>query len=195
MIFASCNTLFVEVWTSHKIAWSFTNDLLLGVWMVLLTLVHLHCGFILLTKKIAFMRFIYFAEGCTFVATSLLLLRFGGLPLMIATSVLCSLLFSGAYGTWRVARFFDLRISEVAFDWLKPMFRALGLVVPLALALHFGLSFLDASPRLILTSLILGIWSGFVFGRFGLPVPMRREVLLRTPRFAYPLVQRLFAIS
>lgn len=195
VMLASSNALFVDIWTSHKIAWTSLNDVLLGIWMVPLVLIHVHCGFILLTKKIAFMRIVYFIEGCAFVIISLWVLRFGRLPLMITTSILCAFSFSGAYGTWRVAQYFKLPLREVAIDWVKPMVRVSLFAIPVAVLLHFGLAFLPPLPRFLLILLILGAWSGILFGRIGLPRHLQREVLSRSPHFAYPFLQRLFAIG
>ncbi|MGI8959785.1 MAG: lipopolysaccharide biosynthesis protein [Bryobacteraceae bacterium] len=195
LVFATSNTLFVEIWTSNKIAWSALNDVLLGLWLILLVLIHLHCGFVLLTKKVAMMRFVYFAEGCAFAIISLLVLRFGKLPAMIVTSIGCAVCFSGAYGMWRVADYFGLPLKAVAVDWLQPMFRVLLFGLPVAALAYFGFSYLPPLPRFVLTVALVGVWSSLLIGRLGLPSHLQREVLARTPRFAYPFLQRLFAIG
>ena len=58
--FALCNSVFVTVWTQGKVSWPAVNDLALGVWMIVLSVLHCHNGFVLLTKQVGFMRFIYF---------------------------------------------------------------------------------------------------------------------------------------
>src|SRR6266446_355341 len=97
--------------------------------MIVMGLLHCHNSFVLLTKKIAFMRYVYFVEGSVYVISAFLVARSGGLPAIIACSVICSTLFSGAYGVWRIADFFKLSIREVGLEWLAPMARVLGLYV------------------------------------------------------------------
>ena len=119
--FALCNSLFIPLWTHGKIQWPMTSDLLLGVWMIVLAVLHCHSAFVLITKKIGFMRYVYFVEGVVFVFLSLLVAREGGLPAIIACSIVCSTAFSGAYGVWRISRYFGFSFGEVALGWLRPM--------------------------------------------------------------------------
>jgi len=105
--FVLCNSLFIPLWTHGKIQWPVTNDVLLGIWMIVLAVLHCHNSFVLLTKKIGFLRWVYFVEGIVFVTLSLLVARRGGLPAIIACSIVCSILFSGAYGVRRISRYFN----------------------------------------------------------------------------------------
>src|SRR6266404_2043925 len=77
--YAMCNSLFVTVLTHGKLQWPAMNDLLLGVWMIVVALLHCHNGFVLLTKKVGFMRYVYFVEGSIFVISAFLVARSGGL--------------------------------------------------------------------------------------------------------------------
>src|SRR5205823_4153271 len=52
VMFALCNTPFVALWTHGKISWSPINDVLLAAWMIILALVHCHCGLVVITKRI-----------------------------------------------------------------------------------------------------------------------------------------------
>ena len=63
VMFAVCNKPFVEVWTHGKVTWDSRYDVLLGIWLIVLTLVHCHCGFVVYLKRIGFMKYIYFIEG------------------------------------------------------------------------------------------------------------------------------------
>ncbi|MGA9450473.1 MAG: oligosaccharide flippase family protein, partial [Verrucomicrobiia bacterium] len=129
--FALCNSLFIPLWTHGKIQWPMTSDLLLGVWMIVLAVLHCHSAFVLITKKIGFMRYVYFVEGVVFVSLSLLVAREGGLPAIIACSIVCSTAFSGAYGVWRISRYFGFSFGEVALGWLRPMARVLLFYLPI----------------------------------------------------------------
>jgi O-antigen/teichoic acid export membrane protein len=179
--FVLCNSLFIPLWTHGKIQWPVINDVLLGVWMVVMALSHSHNGFVLMTKKIDSQRYIYFIEGAVFVALSFLVSRAGGLPAIIVCSILCSTIFSGAYGVWRVSRYFNFSLREVCWDWLLPMGRMLCLYLPLAALAWWAAHPLSALPRLgfhLLASLVVG---GFLFLRVGLPPDFQREILSRAP--------------
>ena len=115
--FALCNSLFIRVYTEHSgrpIDWPPVNDMLLGTWMIVSAILHCHGGFLLCTKKIGFMRYVYFLEGLVFVGSALLTIQWGGLPALIICSIICSVVFSGAYTTWRISEYFQLEIREVA---------------------------------------------------------------------------------
>jgi O-antigen/teichoic acid export membrane protein len=175
--YAACNSLFVTVWTHHKMAWPAQNDLLLGLWMIVMAALHCHNGFVLLTKEIGFMRYVYFVQGAVYVATALLAARWGGLPGVIACSVVCSVLFSGAYGVWRISRYFDFPLPQVALGWLAPMGRFLVLFVPVAVAAWFGFGWVrQPAARLVCNAVLTGVSGGWLFWRFGLPAALRAEL-------------------
>jgi len=215
--YALCNTSFVAVWTHGEFAWMPLNDLLLGLWLIILAILHCHNGLILLTKKIGFMRYAYFVEGLVFVTAAFLVARRGGLPAVIACSVICSTLFSGAYGVWRVSRYFNLSIYEVGLAWLAPMGRVLVLFVPAALlgwwasgpvaeaiarlALETGLAprfmahhpeILASLSRLVLNCLLAGSVGFYLFLHYGLSLGVQRELLQRAPKLLNPLLRRVF---
>jgi O-antigen/teichoic acid export membrane protein len=149
--FVLCNSAFVTVWNHAKIAWSPVNDLLLGVWMVVMSISHCHNTFVLYTKKVGAMRYVLFVEGVIFAGAALLTVRWGGFPAVILCSIVCSTCLSGAYGLWRASRYFDVPIREVGLGWLAPMAKVLVLFIPAALLLWWAsnqLNWLPAhSPR------------------------------------------------
>ena len=195
--YAMCNSLFVSVWThqkGHAIEWPPFNDVLLAVWMVIMALLHCHNGFALLSKKVGFMRYIYFVEGLVFIGASFLTAARGGLPAIIVCSIICSTLFSGAYGVWRVSEFFELPIREVALHWLAPMGRVLVLFVPLAITCWWLSGMLDNLVLRLILNIVLGGGVGlYLFLRYGLPVGFQRELLERVPQRINPLLTRVFA--
>lgn len=144
--FVLCNSAFVTVWTHGKIAWSPINDLLLGVWVIVLSILHCHDTFVLLTKKVGAMRYVFFVEGLVFAGAALLTIRWGGLPAVILCSIVCSTCFSGAYGLWRVSRYFQVPIREVALGWLAPMVKVLVLFIPAAVILWWASNQLNWLP-------------------------------------------------
>jgi O-antigen/teichoic acid export membrane protein len=190
--FALCNSLFVPIWTHGRIHWPVAYDCLLAVWMILLAVIHCHNCFILLTKQVGFMRYIYFVEGIVFVTLSFLVARRGGLPAIIGSSILCSVAFSGAYGIQRIGHFFGLSLREVAVEWLRPMGKVLLFFLPAAVLTWWLLAPVAGVPRLVVNVLLAGSLGAYLFLRFGIPIVFRTELLRRVPARMMPLLKRLF---
>jgi len=216
VVFALCNTTFVSIYAHGKVYWSPLNDVLLGLWMIVMTILHCHNSFVLLTKKVQFMRYVYFVEGLVFVAASLLLAGWGGLPAMILCSVAASTCFSGAYGVWRMSRYFGFSVREIGLAWQAPMIRVLAWFAPAALLwwwgsermmpaladLFSGLAISDDKRLLLALGLRLaggvlfgGVLGSYLFLRLGLPPAIQRELLQRVPRRVNPILQRVFALE
>jgi len=196
VIFSVTNSLFVAVWTNGKILWPHWNDALLGVWLIVGTVVHAHNCFVLLTKEIRAMRWVYFAEGIVFVALALLAVPLGGFPALIAASILCGVAFSGAYGVFRISAYFQLPVMQVAASWTWPMVRAgLLLIPPSALALWATQSLSSNTARLAVVGTICLPIALLVFLRVGLPRTVQLELLRRCPPAVFPVLRLIFAVS
>jgi O-antigen/teichoic acid export membrane protein len=194
--FALCNSLFVTVYTTHSgnpIAWPPANDVLLGIWMIVLAVLHCHSGFVLLTKQVGFMRYVYFVEGLIFVTAGLLTAKSGGLSALIICSVVCSVFFSGAYGVWRISHYFQTSIKEVALLWIAPMGRLLLWFVPVAMVSWWGTSPIAAPTlRLAVHVLMCSSIGFYLFLRFGLPGSFQTEILQRSPKRISPFLRVIF---
>jgi O-antigen/teichoic acid export membrane protein len=191
--YALCNSPFVAVWTHGRFDWPSLNDLLLGIWLIVMALLHCHNGFVLVTKQIGFMRYVYFVEGLVYVAAALLVARHGGLAAIILCSVFCSTAFSGAYGTWRVSRYFGFSLREVTLDWLAPMARVLTLFVPVAVAAWCGCRGISQPlVRLVLLALLSGSLGFYFFLRYGLARGLQHELVQHAPKSFEPLLRRVF---
>jgi hypothetical protein len=190
--FALCNSLFIPLWTHGKIHWPVANDWLLAVWMILSAVVHCHNSFVMLTKQVGFMRYVYFMEGGIFVALSFLVARWGGLPAIIGCSILCTMMFSGAYGVWRIGHFFKMPFGEVAWGWLRPMAKVLLFYLPVAALTWWLLVPASGLTRLVVNVLLAVTVGAGLFLRFGIPVTFQTELLRRVPPRVIPLLKRLF---
>ncbi len=190
-----CNSYFVTLWMRGKFFWPVQNDLLLGGWMIVLALLHCHNSFVLMTKRIASMRYIYFIEGVIFVAVAVMLAPSGGLPAIIGSSIVCSLVFSGTYGLWRVKEYFGLSTKEVGLTWLQPMGKVLIAYAPFALAAWSLEKPLSIPLRFAINVLLCGGGGAFLFLRLGLPGSFHHEVLRRAPRPFVPLLRRIFGVA
>ncbi len=181
LMFATCNQQFVSLWTHKAIGWGVENDVLLGAWMVVLALVHCHCGFVLITKRIEFMRYIYFIEGAAFLTLGSYAASHIGFSGLVATSLVCSLMFSGSYGIYRTMREFKLSLKEVLWRWLAPSGQLLLSVGVLALLVYWPTRNLSAEIRLSVYVLTLGLAGAFLFIRRGLGHELSEELRQRTP--------------
>ena len=180
--FAGGNSLFTSIWTNGKIYWPAEYDLLLGAWMILLCITGRHSKLIAVTKKIGFLRYIYFIEGAAFVLSSVFLIKRWGIPGMLCCSIICGVLFSGSYLVWRVSTYFDLPLRIVAFEWFKNMFLFILLFAPLLGFVWFCFSSLNDSTRLTINILFSCLVGGILFLRFGVPSKILGEILDHIPR-------------
>jgi Na+-driven multidrug efflux pump len=186
--FALCNSLFITLWTQDKIHWPASNDWLLAGWMIIMTITQCHNKLVLLTKKIGAMRYIYFMEGVVFVMVSCLVARRGGLPAIIGSSIVCSAIFSGAYGVWRVSCFFDFSLREVALGWLRPMGTVWLFYLPAAVLAGYLADSLPPIIRLGISAALAGSVGFCFFLRYGIPAMFQKELLLRVPvKVSFPL--------
>ena len=181
VVYATCNSLFVAVWTHGRILWPVGNDVMLGVWLLLAVLIHANGGLIVLTKRIEGMRYVLVAEGLVFVLLASAVVPHGGIPAMVAVSLLCGLCFSGAYGIWRVNRFFQLRFPELERWWLGLLGRIGMFLLPVAAVTWWATSALNNLSRLGLNAVIVGGLGGYLFLRHGIPHELQAEILQRTP--------------
>jgi len=187
-----CNSLFVAIWFNGKFAWPAGNDVLMAAWLVLVGLVRLHGTFITLTKQVGFARYIYFLEGLVFLVLATVTSRWGGLPAIIACSVICSACFSFTYGLWRVRRYFELDQRTVLLKWQTPALKMLAVMIPVAAVVWWGGHRLPVWPRFLINGFVGLVLGGFCFLRMGVPAPLQVEILNRAPGWAQPVLRRVF---
>lgn len=189
--FTLCNSLFVHVWTNGKITWSPVNDVLLGLWIFFTAVQVPHCNFVTVTKQIGGMRYVYFFEGCAFVALSLLFGYRGGMSGIIAISLFCVVLFSCQFGLRKSENYFHATFAELAINWISPSLKLAAALVPLALAVWFAFSGLSALWRLLANTTVVVFVGGFLFLRIGVPPEMIREARAHLPRPAARVLETL----
>jgi O-antigen/teichoic acid export membrane protein len=215
-LFALCNSAFVTVWTTDRIVWSAAvwppvNDLLLAVWLVICVAMHAHTGLVGVSKKLKFMRYIFFIEGSAFVLLALAVCRPGGITAMLMASIVCTCLFSLPYGLHRTREYFSLGRRELAL-WHRPAL-VLALWLLPAGVLTWWLAgvlsdYLDASLRhsasrtaawllkhnlsallqLVLGGVVFGPWTAWAFLRHGLNPQLQNEMARRLPTWIKSLL-------
>jgi O-antigen/teichoic acid export membrane protein len=190
VIFAVCNGTFVRLWTAGKISWAPVNDLLLAVWLLICVSVHAHVGLVGQTKRIQFLRFLYFFEGTTFIGLNLLLHRFGSITTMLLISICCSLCFSFPYGLRRTRAYFGLNRSELA-RWHRETLVLAIWTAPVAFLIWWVTRSLPDFPRLAVELVVLGTWTAWMFLRHGLSASLREEAARRAPDWIKPFFLRV----
>lgn len=181
IMFALCNKPFVELWTNGKVTWNSQYDLLLGVWLIVLTLVQCHCGLVIILKEIGSMKYIYFIEGAAFLAFGSYFASRYGIAGLLTTSIFASLLFTCSYGIWRTAQQFNLGLKEVALRWVLPSMRLLFLLGTSAFCLYIVAYNFPSKSQLAIYIVGVGVLAPFLFARYGLTTELRQEILARTP--------------
>jgi hypothetical protein len=72
-------------------------------------------------------------------------------------------------------------LSEVAWDWLRPVRRVLLALVPLTIAVCWLSEPLTEWIRVLLRGVLLGGLGICVLLRYGLPIELKREFMQRMP--------------
>lgn len=188
---ALCNSVFVNIWTAGKISWLPLNDVLLGSWLCLLSLQGIHNNLVIATKQIRMLRYVYFLEGCTFLAVTILVGSRFGMPGIIATSIFCTTAFSLSYGIWRSSHYFGRSWSTVAFNWTSPGITVAAAFGAIAAVVWNITNWLPPVPRLVINASIAIVGGGFLLLRVGVPREMRQELATRSPRAASQLLRYL----
>jgi O-antigen/teichoic acid export membrane protein len=186
VLVAVCNAPFVTVWTHGRIPWETGYDVLLGVWLVVLSVQHGHVSLVGATKDIRFMRWIYLVEGTVFVALAFLTARWTGLPGIIACSIICTVSITGAYSVWRSSRYFLLPVTEPSWEWLKPLGRTLLRLVPLAAGIWWLTEPLTDWLQVVVRGAVLTPLGSVLVLRYGVVRELQREFVQRLPKAFTP---------
>jgi O-antigen/teichoic acid export membrane protein len=194
VIFAFTNNPFVLLWTvrtGKAVSWPYTNNILIGIWLVLLAVIRCFMGQGILTKQVGFMRYIYLIEGLVYFGIANAVAPWGGFPAMIITSIICSICFSGAYGTWRMARDLQIQTSEALRKWFSPMLLMAIWLIPLTATIWYFTFRLNAVWHLLEGS-ILGLVGVYLLLRLGLSRSLQSEILQRASKPLTAVLKHIF---
>jgi len=156
--------------------WPWRNDVLLGLLLILTSVTRCNISLTGQTKQIGGMRFVYFLEGICFVTLACLAVPRWGMSGIIGAAILANVLWSGAYGFWRTARYFSIQVSEPLLSWLRPAYRYLSLMIPLAVGLALATSGLFAVKRFFLASALFFVVGLALLWVGGLTRELRSEL-------------------
>jgi O-antigen/teichoic acid export membrane protein len=182
ILFATCNQTFVHLWTGQKIGWSAWNDVLLGIWAVVMSIQRCHVGLLGARKELQVVKYIYFFEGALFVCLALLFTRQGGFPALIAGSIISTLCCSFVYGSYKTMSDFQIGWRELVCDWMAPAGRLASIMIPLAWIVSMAASRLSPIASLIMMASVVGGIGGLLFFRIGLDSSLQKEFSRKMPR-------------
>ena len=152
---------------------------MLGLLLVVTSVTRCHIGLTGQTKQIGAMRFVYFLEGiCFVVAACIVAPRWGMIGILIA-AIVANILWSGAYGFWRTARYFGIPVSEPLVTWLLPAYRYLLFIAPITVFIASGTSRLFIVPRFFASAAILFLIGSPLLWTAGLTRQLRLELKQR----------------
>ena len=181
ILLAAGNSLFVDIWTHGKIHWALRNDVLLAVWLLILTQQCCHNSFIACLKEIKELKYTYLLEGAVFIGLAWWILPRTGFTGMLVVSILCLLTLTFANGTIRVARLVAQEKTESMISWDYPLLRLLLFLVPIWLATDW---LLRDTPKLVHLLVVCGVIAiaGLVVAlRFALPRELALDLAGRLP--------------
>jgi O-antigen/teichoic acid export membrane protein len=172
---AVCNESFLAVWTNRRIAWNGLNDFLLPLVLVVTSVTRVQAGLIVTTKNIRGLRYMYFAEGVTFVALGFLFAPLFGFSAVLISAVITNIGFTGVYSTRRTAEEFGVARRTV-MSWLAPACRVTAVLAPLGMAAWWLTLALPDKWRLAANAIIMATAGAMLLWRFGIPGELRVEL-------------------
>jgi O-antigen/teichoic acid export membrane protein len=176
---AMCNNLFVHFWSRGKIPWSPWNDLLLGIWIFILSMTTTHISLVNVTKQIGGMRYILIVEGVCFVSLALVLIPVWGIPGMIMASIITTLLFTYQYSLRRSAGYFQCGFLELALGWVQPSLKQLLVLGTGGLVLWLATGSVPAFWRLLIHAIFVITVGGLLLIKLGIPSRIMEKIAAR----------------
>lgn len=172
------NGPFVKLWAGPELAWPALCSALLGVVVWTNCVTRCHVDLVVNSKRILGLRYVYFCEACIFVVAALWAGRQAGFLGIIGVSLLCGLLFRGAYTSWRTAVFFRLSLPTVALRWLGNSLVAGAILFPASYFIAAWLSGLPGNPWFLfaVSAAIAGTLSLLVMWFVALPADLKTEL-------------------
>jgi len=160
-----CNSPFVSLWTSGKIAWPILYNIPLALLLVSYSVGRCYGSLPSITMSIGFARYVYFLDGLLFCIVGFFILPSTDLVGLIILALFLDLTLPGFYGMKRTTRLFGLSSWEI-FNETWARYRSSTLLTvsltTLFLVTHcFAYSWINLS---IATFLFISLlFSGFIF--------------------------------
>jgi len=178
------NQPFITVWTSGKIGWPKTNDLLLGFWLIALAATHVHSGFAVQTKILGALPYVVCAQGIVFVVATVGLLTgtsFSGTAALLMMAVVTSCTFSLPYSLSLISRYFKIPLAAIIRTLVALPARLLLYLAVLSAVLWWATEPLVEPVQLVLRVIAMGLPAGILLIRVGVEESVRHDFVTRAP--------------
>ena len=182
VLFVACNGPFVTLWTQGKFSWPVMNNVLLAIWLVIMTQQCGHSSLIMCLKEIRSLKYVYLLEGIVFISMALAILPSTGITGMLICSVAATTLFTGLSSVWRVAKLSKVGWKPLLWDWQLPLFRLLAILIPSLLAMVWLLRDQSVWLQLFVPGTLLTFIGVWVSLRYALPFDLVTELVGKLPR-------------
>lgn len=177
------NNPFVTAWAKPDLAWGMSLSGLLALGVFLNVTSRCHMDFIIHTKEINALRYIYFLEAAAFVGLSVFLSHQIGFYGVLLSSIFCTLLIRLPYAILRIANYFDLRLLTLCLWWSRRSLLSACALIPFVVTAGV-VADLFKFPwiKLTVASVWIGIPATLSLAFFGLPKDVRMELQARLLR-------------
>jgi O-antigen/teichoic acid export membrane protein len=172
---ATCNNSFVRVWTHNRISWSFKNDMLFALMMIIYCNTYSFANVIAMSKKIRFMKYIYFIEGILFVLLGILLAKKFGLVGVMISAIFTDLLCGGGYSVRRTTVYLGVTFKEILFSCYKSPLQLFLAMLAASVLVWEAARPLALLPQLISSAAAISLAGTVLFWRLGLNQHLRDE--------------------
>ena len=189
LVLAACNNDFVQIWTTGRIEWAPVNDVLLGLWFMLMTAMRAHVPLSGAIKRFGFLSYIFLVEGLLFLGLNIAARNVDGMTRMLVISVFCTSALTLPYIHWRTMRFFSLSLRDV-LGWYSAVLAVAWRMVLVVVPCYVLTTLLPPIPSLVLNGTVIGVAAAMFVTRFGLPSSLRADIAGKLP----PPLQRAVAL-
>lgn len=179
-VVTAVNPSFVSAWASPELAWSPALGLWLAVSIYLNCLTKCQMDLIMHSKDIRALRYVYFLEAIGFVILAVVASARIGFTGVLASAVLCALVFRGLYTVRRTAEYFSVPASELYWGWLRRSLLAAALLLPFVMTAPLFASFaMHPWAGVALAAVWIGLPGAITLAFVALPRDVRTEILNR----------------
>ena len=176
-IAVAINQPFVSAWAKPTLAWSLWSSVMMAAFVLLNALTRCNGDLIIHTKRIAGLRYVYFAEASAFVLLAMWLSMEFGFNGVLGASLVCLVIFRATYTTWRVGRYFELPARVFWWTWLKRPLVAAFVLAPFVFSAGWIANNVTAPwGQLFVAGSVVGIPALITFILVALPSDVKAEL-------------------
>ena len=183
VVFATTNGLFVLLWTDGRVSWDSLNNILLALWLFILTQQCISTSVLICLKKVTLMKYVYLAEATIFLTLAVILTGYHAMTGLITASLVSTIACSWIAGQVLAARFLKISFTNLFFVWYKPALKVAAFMTLVAFALTYVIAGRSAEFQLLIALVSLGTAAIVAVSKVGLPEDVCDMLRARLPGF------------